>query len=114
MQNTGLDFVSGLTRLFLDDYDNTDGRIRFESALEKIKNLDKSAQEEIMFNLFKVTRGLPLKNKNELSKSLTDVYSCDKDFLYKIYDNLEDDNSLQLASEGFLNRLKTVKSRIEV
>lgn len=114
MQNTGLDFVSGLTRLFLDDYDNTDGRIRFESSLDKIKDLDESIQEDIMFNLFKIAKGLPLKNKNELSKSLTDVYSCDKEFLYKIYDNLEDDNSLQLASKGFLNRIKAVKSRIEV
>lgn len=114
MQNTGLDFVSGLTRLFLDDYDNTDGRIRFESSLNMIKDLDKFAQEDIMFNLFKITKGLPLKNKNELSKSLTDIYSCDKDFLYKIYENLEDDNSLQLISKGFLNRIKAVKNRIEV
>lgn len=114
MQNTGLDFVSGLARLFIDDYENTDGRIRFENSLKKIKEFNKSDQEEIMFNLFKIAKKLPLKNKNELSKSLTDVYSCDKEFLYKIHDNLADDNSLQLTANGFLNRIKIVKSRIEV
>lgn len=31
--NTGLDLISGIVRLFLDDFEDTDGRNRFESAL---------------------------------------------------------------------------------
>lgn len=50
----GLNLISGLIRLFLNDYENPDGRIRFESALSTIQsNFDAAAQQSILQELTK-------------------------------------------------------------
>jgi len=51
--NTGLNFISGLIRLSLDDFDNPDGKVRFEDALRNIKKYPKAAQKNILRYLIK-------------------------------------------------------------
>ena len=47
MHNTGLDLISGLVRLLLDDYGNSDGRDRFETSLEQIQHYESADKEFI-------------------------------------------------------------------
>ena len=44
--NVGLNFISGLIRLALDDFNNLDGESRFKRAFESIKNNEKSFSAE--------------------------------------------------------------------
>lgn len=44
--NVGLNFISGLIRLALDDFNNLDGESRFKRAFESIKNDEKSFSAE--------------------------------------------------------------------
>ena len=57
---------------------------------------------------------LSKRKRNELSKSVTNVYGSSKDTLFELYNNLEDDYSLSLISENFLGRVKGIKNKIEV
>lgn len=55
--NMGLNFVSGLVRLVLDDFEDLDGRPRLERAFEDIKKekeFSKEGQEEILIKLAKL------------------------------------------------------------
>lgn len=55
--NMGLNFVSGLVRLVLDDFEDLDGRPRLERAFEDIKKekeFSKEEQEEILIKLAKL------------------------------------------------------------
>jgi len=66
--NIGLNLVSGLLRLLLDEYDNADGRKRLENALQKIHNL--SSKQSIMESIIHIGKQCDLKNKNYLSESI--------------------------------------------
>lgn len=48
-ENVGLNFISGMIRLLLDEYEDQDGRSRLEQALQYIKDrFDELQQEEII------------------------------------------------------------------
>ena len=115
MHNTGLDFISGFLRLIVNEYSHIDGKPRFESALNEIKNYDKNIMFNIMEDLLNIaSQNLNSEQKNILSKSLIDNISNNKDFLYKIHDKLKDENSLFVVSSDFLNRIINIKKKIEV
>ena len=46
--NTGLDLISGLLRLMLDDFDNADGANRLRSSLSYVKSLENDAKKYIL------------------------------------------------------------------
>lgn len=48
--NVGLNFLSGFVRLVLNDYEDTDGKERFESALESISQTFSKENQEGFFN----------------------------------------------------------------
>jgi ATP-dependent DNA helicase RecQ len=49
-----LNYVSGITRLRLDDFDNTDGRRRLELALEDIANYPDNDRKSLFSNTYRV------------------------------------------------------------
>ena len=115
-QNTGLDFISGLLRLFYNDYSNSDGRNRFESSLKQIKTFEQNIQKDIFEQLFKIVDMYELENKNreELSESIINICSNDLEFIKYVYSNLKDDYSLSCILDNHLSKLKNVKNKIEV
>lgn len=115
MHNTGLDFISGFLRLMVNEYGHIDGKLRFESSLNEISSYDKKIQSDIVENVLNIAQQvLNSEQKNILSKSLTDKLFNDKILLYNIYQKLKDDNSLFIISENFLNRVNSIKKKIEV
>ena len=50
--NVGLNFLSGFVRLALNNYQDTDGKERFESAIESIKQTFSTENQEGFFNKF--------------------------------------------------------------
>jgi len=69
--NIGLNFLSGFVRLALDEYNDNDGRKRFESALSEIKRTFTTDQQSDLLHRLKVLgKHLSENQKVELSRSL--------------------------------------------
>lgn len=96
--NVGLNFVSGLIRLVLDDFNNLDGEPRFKQAFESIKNDKKSFSAEQQNSILEKLADLGSYFKTEQKEILCDVikeYYSEKleffaekfDLPYLLYDN---------------------------
>ena len=70
MSNVGLDLISGLVRLMLDDFDNTDGSRRLRSSLNQIKSQEPEARKRILKGLLWVGAHLKESQKTILSEEL--------------------------------------------
>lgn len=96
--NVGLNFVSGLIRLVLDDFNNLDGEPRFKQSFESIKNDEKSFPAEQQNSILEKLVDLGSYFKTEQKEILCDVikgYYPEKleflaekfDLPYLLYDN---------------------------
>jgi len=73
--NIGLNFVSGFVRLKLNNYEDADGRIRFESALAMIKELlSKKEIDDLLTRLKELGKHLTKKQKENLCVSVSTHY----------------------------------------
>jgi len=89
LNNVGLDFISGLIRLFLNDYENPDGRIRFMSALAYIESsFSKEDQDAIMIRLMELGSHLNEAGKENLCISITAVYPNELERIAAYFDLL--------------------------
>lgn len=111
MYNPGLDLISGLLRLWLDDYENIDGRKRLESSLEEIQHFEESQIDFIITQILRIGRELTNKNKNFLVESLYKFFN-DETFLHRIQKELGDTFSLTAIIENANKKLKTINERI--
>lgn len=68
--NVGLDLISGLIRLLLNDYDNADGRNRFESAMKEAVKFDNDKFDFVFENIISLGKEVSESNKEKLSQSI--------------------------------------------
>ena len=108
MYNTGLDVISGLLRLLLNDYDNSDGRSRFESALEQIKNYPEKDQDFIISEIINIGLQCDENSKSLLSESLHNGFNPSKDFLLMLADKLQDSYSVSALVKNIHKKLTTI------
>ncbi|WP_409935570.1 DEAD/DEAH box helicase [Capnocytophaga leadbetteri] len=96
--NVGLNFISGLIRLALDDFNNLDGESRFKRAFESIKNDEKSfptdQQNSILEKLVDLGSYFKTEQKEILCDVIKEYYPEKLEFLaekfdlpYLLYDN---------------------------
>jgi len=111
MYNPGLDLISGLLRLWLDDYENIDGRNRLESSLEEIQHFEESQIDFIITQILKIGKELTNKNKNYLAESLYKFFN-DESFLHRIQKELGDTFSMATIIENANKKLKSINERI--
>jgi ATP-dependent DNA helicase RecQ len=107
--NPGLNLISGFIRLVLNEFNDQDGRPRFESALKQINLFEQSQQLEILKKLFDA-RKLDKGQRTELSKSLLKYLS--EDFAELIYEQLQDESSLTVLLQKPLKKLKQLNEDI--
>ena len=112
MQNTGLNFISGILRLLLNDYNDPDGQSRFENALMKIKIYDESIRDNIFDELIKIANSFTMDQKNLLVRSVDNVFD-DSTVLHKFSTTLEDEYSMSIILLGQVKRLKTINKHIK-
>jgi len=106
--NTGLNFISGIVRLFLNEFDDQDGRTRFEQALENIKkHFEESEQEEVIEKILEIGVLLDTVGRSNLSSSILKYFP---EFSQKFYDILGDTNSLDFILQHQTNRLQNINS----
>ncbi|MDC1064902.1 RecQ family ATP-dependent DNA helicase [Candidatus Pseudothioglobus singularis] len=108
MHNTGLDTISGLLRLLLDEYDNSDGRSRLESSLEQIKNFSSKDQEFIINEILNIGLQCDSYNKSLLSESLYKHYDSSKDFLWLLSEKLNDSFSIEVIVTNINQKLISI------
>ncbi|MEE9431077.1 MAG: hypothetical protein V3V16_08560, partial [Melioribacteraceae bacterium] len=111
MYNTGLDLISGLVRLLLNDYGNQDGSDRFKSAMEQIKNYEENEIDYIIKQILKIGKELDNKNKDNLSKSLLKFFDT-KEFLIRLANELSDEYSAKILVANFTYKLKIINKRL--
>lgn len=108
--NVGLDMISGLTRFWLSDYENADGRPRFESSLKWLSSQHINAQEFVFQKILLIGQKFNSSNRKELAKSLYKYYNS-KDYLERIYTELKDEFTLARILEPRVQRLNAINTR---
>jgi len=107
--NLGLNFLSGFVRLALNEYQDSDGKERFESALETIKQtFSKSEQDDFLNRLMILGKNLNEEQKMELCQSISKFYPEKLELLAEYYDLaylLNDVYSQKLSQLKKLNTL---------
>lgn len=85
--NLGLNFLSGFVRLAINEYQDSDGKERFESALETIKQtFSKSEQKNFLNRLMILGKNLNEEQKMELCQSISKFYPEKLEQLAEYYD----------------------------
>jgi ATP-dependent DNA helicase RecQ len=104
--NSGLNLLSGLIRLLVNDYSNPDGKIRLENSLNQLNNYDNVIQLNIFENILTIGLHLDLENKNNLSESLISIpfpnALKEYDRIFKIFKYLEDTYSIKYLLEKII------------
>lgn len=107
--NLGLNFLSGFVRLALNEYQDSDGKERFESALETIKQtFSKSEQDDFLNRLMILGKNLNEEQKMELCQSISKFYPEKLEQLAEYYNLaylLNDEYSQKLSQLKKLNTL---------
>lgn len=85
--NPGLNFLSGFVRLGLNEYEDTDGKERFESSIKTIKeNFTKEQQEDFIQRLMVLGQHFNEDQKVELCQSISKSYPEKLEILADYYD----------------------------
>lgn len=102
--NVGLNFVSGFVRLALNEYEDSDGKERFESALSSVKGTFTKEQQHDFLNRLKVLgKHLTEEQKMELSQSISRYYPEMLEELAEYYD------LAYLLNDVYAEKLKELK-----
>jgi len=100
----GLNFVSGFVRLALSEYEDSDGKERFESALLSVKETFTQEQQKDLLNRLKVLgKHLTEEQKMDLSQSISKYYPEMLEELAEYYD------LAYLLNDVYAEKLKELK-----
>lgn len=103
--SVGLNFVSGFVRLALNEYEDSDGKERFESALSSVKEIFTEEQQKDFLNRLKVLgKHLTEEQKMELSQSISRYYPEMLEELAEYYD------LAYLLNDVYAEKLKELKT----
>ncbi|WP_238442477.1 RecQ family ATP-dependent DNA helicase [Desulfofalx alkaliphila] len=105
--NTGLNYLSGIVALFLNDFDKRDNRERFISSLDQIVSYSDATRQNILNNTLSLCTNLDDKNKEYLSEILCGYYP-DKGL--EIYEALGDMHSLYVNLSNEIERIKHIRA----
>jgi ATP-dependent DNA helicase RecQ len=106
--NTGLNFISGIVRLFLNEFDDQDGKTRFDQALQNIYlNYSQDQQDEIIQTVLNLGSMLNPDGRGILSQSILLKFPRHSQ---RFYDALGDNNSLNFAIQIQTTRLQNFNS----
>jgi len=102
--SVGLNFVSGFVRLALDEYEDSDGKERFESALSSVKETFTNKQQIDFLNHLKVLgKHLTEEQKIDLCQSISKYYPEMLEELAEYYD------LAYLLNDVYAQKLKELK-----
>lgn len=113
LNNSGLNFISGIIRLYDDEFDDADGKARLVNSLEYISySLEKSESELFIDHVLVIANELKDHQKSQLSEVLYKVFN-EKELLKKLHRALNDKFSEHLILLEDLELLKKINKRIK-
>lgn len=113
INNSGLNFISGILRLYENEFDDQDGKPRLINSLEYIKSkFDNDEQNKFIDNIINISKEMNDYQKNELVKVIHQVFKS-KTLLLKLNNNFNDKYSQYLILQDNLNTLKKINQRIK-
>ena len=111
MSNIGLDLISGLLRLLLDDFDNADGAKRLRSSLSRIRLFEEQAKEQILDGILWIGSHLNESQKTILSEELARIFDSTAE-LKTIYIALGSDYILNTLIGHYSGRLENINQKL--
>ena len=111
MSNVGLDLISGLVRLMLDDFKNADGANRLRSSLAQIRDFDEKAREHVLNEIMWLGTHLQGGQKEILSKELVNYFDT-IDELKCIYQVLGSESTLNILIGHYNGRLNNINNKL--
>jgi ATP-dependent DNA helicase RecQ len=111
MNNTGLDLISGLLRLMLNDFENADGANRLRSSLNYVKSLENDAKKYILGEILWVGTHLKNSSKAILAKELSYYFESINE-LKTIYEALPNEHILNIIIGNYSGRLEDINNKL--
>lgn len=113
INNSGLNFISGILRLYENEFNDQDGKPRLINSLEYIKSkFDKNEQTKFIESIITISRELNNKQKEDLVKVIHQIFK-DKSFLLNLNKNFNDEYSKYLILQNNLSILKKINQRLK-
>lgn len=113
INNSGLNFISGILRLYENEFNDQDGKPRLINSLEYIKSkFDKNEQTKFIESIIAISRELNNKQKEDLVKVIHQIFK-DKSVLLNLNKNFNDEYSKYLILQNNLSILKKINQRLK-
>lgn len=113
INNSGLNFISGILRLYENEFNDQDGKPRLINSFEYIKSkFDKDEQNKFIESIISISKELTCEQKNELVKGIHQVFKS-KSILLNLNKNFNDEYSQYLILQDNLNTLKKINQRLK-
>lgn len=110
--NTGLDFISGVLRLLIDDFGNADGRDRFESSFKQITKYGQEDFDFIFEKLLNIGSVMNNESKNDLAISLLSFFPNNRKILKRIQNILGDEYTTGILLTDLTSKINKVNQTI--
>lgn len=113
LNNSGLNFISGILRLYDDEFNDADGKPRLLNSLEYISETLNPIEKDLFIdNILIIANELKDHQKSQLSEVLYKVFK-NKTLLVKLQHVLKDTHSKRLLLAENLEILKNINIRIK-
>jgi ATP-dependent DNA helicase RecQ len=110
--NPGLDFISGVIALILDEFDSHDGRNRMRSSFIMLKNYDLDERNKLFRSLLNWAKLLDQEKKDLLAMELIEGLDCSVDLILQVSDILGYDKAPLYYAEHAKQRIQKINKRI--
>ena len=110
--NTGLDFISGILRLLIDDFGNADGKDRFETSFRQIIKYNHADFDLIFEKLLEIGSKMSSGSKNDLAVSLLTFLPDNSQILKKIQKALGDEYTTEILLSVLTTRIAKINQDI--
>jgi len=110
--NTGLDFISGVLRLLINDFENADGKNRFESSFKQIIKYEQVDFDFIFEKLLSIGSEMSKGSKKNLAISLHSFFPDNPSILKRIQNALGDEYTTEILLSDLALRINEINRKI--
>ena len=110
--NPCLDYLSGVTRLAADQFDDTDGQMRMASALDKLLALDEGQARSLVLNTLSLQEFFSDESKSRFARLVHEKFS-DPVLLLRINNEFKDAYSYHTLLSPLASQLESVTAKFK-
>jgi ATP-dependent DNA helicase RecQ len=108
--NTGLNYLSGILRMYTGNYRGTEGEWRIDGAFNNIREqMDEESQETLIDETLKFAEHFDIEGKDDMASVICKYFPEDRD---KVFRSLNDRYSLSLIMEDQASRVDKIMEEL--